>query len=470
VSHVILLLPFAALIVINVLPRSARVHAWIIAAVVFFLQTAAAIVLPFGIVDWSFLAPFETAVGFTLRADNLAVLLLLTAGIAGLASVLVARASCVQPRARFAFANLVLIALIGMNGIAMVRDLFSLYVFIEVTSVAAFIMVAVRDEGAALEGAWKYLLLSAVASVFMLAGVAFFLITSGGVSFEDAAAALAAPTPEGWIAAALFLCGLFVKSAMIPFHGWLADAYSEAPPAVSVFLAGIVTKASGIFALMRLAPAAFSTAGPGRMILLVVGAATAVGGAFLSLTQTDMKRMLAYSSISQMGYIVMALGGQPALALIAAGFHFFNHTVSKAQLFTNAAAVEARLGTRDMDRMGGIAARMPITGGTSAVATLSIAGLPPLAGFWSKLLIVIALWNAGQVVFAVIAVLTSLVTLAYFLSLQRKVFFGTILPEWSEVREAGAGYLVPALALAAITVAVGLGFPFLLPILLGGGA
>jgi multicomponent Na+:H+ antiporter subunit D len=257
---------------------------------------------------------------------------------------------------------------------------------------------------------------------------------------------------------------------MVPFHGWLADAYSEAPPAVSVFLAGIVTKASGIFALMRLAPAALSAAGPGRTILLVVGAVTAVGGAFLSLTQTDMKRMLAYSSISQMGYIVMALGGQPALAIAAAALHFFNHTVSKAQLFTNAAALEAQLGTRDMDRMGGIAARMPVTGGTAAVASLSVAGLPPLAGFWSKLLIVIALWKAGQVVFAVIAVLTSLVTLAYFLSLQRKVFFGTILPEWSEVREAGPGYLVPALALAAITVAIGLGFPFLLPILLGGGA
>jgi len=469
-SDLVLLLPFAAILVLNVLPRGARPHAWIVAAAVLGLQSAAAILQPFGLIDWNFLAPFEKAVGFTIRSDNLAVLLLLTAGIAGLASVIVARASIATPRERFVFANLVLVALIGINGIAMVRDLFSLYVFIEVTSVAAFILVAVREGQAAFEGAWKYLLLSAVASVLMLSSIALFLLTTGGVSFNEAATALAAPTPEVWIAAALFLCGLFVKSAMVPFHGWLADAYSEAPPAVSVFLAGIVTKASGIFALMRLAPTALTTAGPGREILLVVGAVTAVGGALLSLTQTDMKRMLAYSSISQMGYIVMALGGQPGLALVAAAVHFFNHTVSKAQLFTNAAAVEDRLGTRDMDRMGGIASRMPVTGGTSAVATLSIAGLPPLAGFWSKLLIVIALWNGGQVVFAVIAVLTSLVTLAYFLALQRKVFFGTILPEWSEIREAGPGYLVPALALAAITVAVGLGFPFLLPILLGGGA
>jgi multicomponent Na+:H+ antiporter subunit D len=119
--------------------------------------------------------------------------------------------------------------------------------------------------------------------------------------------------------------------------------------------------------------------------------------------------------------------------------------------------------------MGGIAARMPVTGATTAVATLSIAGLPPLAGFWSKLLVVIALWNGGQRVFAVIAILTSLVTLGYFLVLQRKVFFGKILPEWESVREAGAGLLVPVIALALITVAIGIGFPFLLPMLLGGG-
>jgi multicomponent Na+:H+ antiporter subunit D len=112
---------------------------------------------------------------------------------------------------------------------------------------------------------------------------------------------------------------------------------------------------------------------------------------------------------------------------------------------------------------------MPVTAGTSAVATLSIAGLPPLAGFWSKLLIVIALWTAGQYTFAVIAILTSLVTLAYFLSLQRRVFFGTLLAEWDAVREAGPALLAPTLALAFITVAVGLGFPVLLPILLGGG-
>jgi multicomponent Na+:H+ antiporter subunit D len=469
-TAIMLLLPFVALITLNVLPRGARSASCTVAIVIFGVQTALVALIPFGLVDWSFLGPLEKALSFSLTLDTLSVLLLLSAGIAGLAALLVGRVMLPLPRSRYVFSNLLLISLIGINGIAMVSDLFTLYVFIEVTSVAAFILVTLHDGQAPLEGAWKYLILSAIASVFMLVALAFFLLSAGGVSFKEAAAALASPTPFTWVAAALFLCGLFVKGAMIPFHGWLADAYTAAPASVSVFLAGIVTKASGVFALMRLMPSVIGTGGPGQTLLLVAGAVTAIGGAFLALGQSDMKRMLAYSSISQMGYIVMALGGQPGLAIAAAAVHFFNHTVSKAQLFANAAAIEERLGTRDMDRMGGIAARLPVTGATAAIASLSIAGLPPLAGFWSKLLIVIALWKAGQQVFAVIAILTSLVTLAYFLSLQRRVFFGKILPEWEGVREAGAGMLVPVIALALITVAVGVGFPFLLPLLLGGGA
>jgi len=468
-SSVLLLLPFATLIVLNLLPRGSHGWAWIASLTVFGLQTVIAALHPFGVIDWSFMDPVQKALGFNVAIDNLGVMLLVTAGLAGMAALCVASASLKQERRRFIFANLLLIALIGVDGIAMVRDLFSLYIFIEVTSVCAFILVAFRDGQASLEGAWKYLILSAIASVFLLTSIGCFLLSAGGISFDEVAAGFAAPTPLMWVAGALFLCGLFVKGAMVPFHGWLADAYAEAPPAVSVFLAGIVTKASGIFALMRLGPAIMGTAGPAREILLVVGTVTAVAGAFLALTQNDMKRMLAYSSVSQMGYIILALGGNAPLALIAAGVHFFNHTVSKAQLFANAAAIEDTLGTRDMDRMGGISSRMPLTGATSVIGTLSIAGLPPLAGFWSKLLIVIALWQAGQVVFAVIAILTSVVTLAYFLSLQRRVFFGKTPVEWEAVKEAGAGYTVPAVALAAITVAVGLGFPFLLRVILGGG-
>ncbi len=468
-SHLLLLVPFAALILANLLPRGARVAATGIAFGVLALQTVAVALPPLGLADWSALDPVDAAVGLHISMDNLSVLLLVSAGIAGMASILAAGPGLKTKRERFLFSNLVLVALIGINGISMVRDLFSLYVFIEVTAIATFILVVLRHGVEAYEGAWKYVILSAVASVLMLASVALFLLVEGGASLSAVTEALATQGPIPWIAAALFLSGLFIKGGLVPFHGWLADAYSSAPAPSSIFMAGIVTKASGVFALMRLSQMVFVDALPARGIFLVVGAVTLVVGAFLSLTQSDMKRMLAYSSVSQIGYIVLALGGSPQLGIVAAALHFFNHAVSKSQLFANAQAIEERLGTVSMDRMGGLGSRMPVTAGTSAVASLSIAGLPPLAGFWSKLLIVIALWQVGQYVFAAIAILTSVVTLAYFLSLQRRVFFGVPLAEWSSVKDVGGRLLAPAIALSVITVALGLAFPLVLSLLLGGG-
>jgi multicomponent Na+:H+ antiporter subunit D len=141
-------------------------------------------------------------------------------------------------------------------------------------------------------------------------------------------------------------------------------------------------------------------------------------------------------------------------------FHLFNHAIFKSQLFVNAAAVEQQTGTRDMSRLGGLGSRMPVTSGTSIAAFLSTAGIPPLSGFWSKLLIIMALWQSGHPVYAAIAVTASCITLGYFLLLQRKMFFGKIAAEWSGIREAGAGFLVPALLLSAVTVGLGLAYPF----------
>jgi multicomponent Na+:H+ antiporter subunit D len=473
-SDLLLLVPFVAVVLLNLLPKRARGAALWVSFAILALETAAAFVNRFAPIDASAFAPLEKVLGFHLAADGLTELLMLCAGLVGMASLLVARKMFDDANERFVFANLVLVALVGINGIAMVRDLFSLYVFVEVTAVATFILITAHratSQGAhALEGAWKYILLSVIASVLLLTAIGFFLLAAGGITLDAAKAALAAGGPLPWIATALFLSGLFIKGALVPFHGWVADAYSAAPAPVSVFMAGVVTKASGIFALLRMAQFTVGTAAPGREILLVVGALTIVVGAFLALTQTHMKRMLAYSSVSQMGYIVLALGGDLRLGILAAGLHFFNHAISKSQLFANAAAIEKELGTLNMDEMGGLGSRMPVTAGTSAVATLSIAGLPPLAGFWSKLLIVLALWNAKEYAFAAVAILASLVTLAYFLSLQRRVFFGKPQEKWANVREASPGLLVPAVALALVTIGLGIAFPFALKVLMGGGA
>ena len=192
-SHLLLLVPFAALVLVNLLPRSARAAATGIAFFVLAAQAVVVVLQPLGAADWSFLAPLSRAIGFDLSLDNLSVLMLLSAGLAGMASLLAAGPGLSQRRERFLFANLVLVALIGINGISLVRDLFSLYVFIEVTAVATFILVTIRHGVDAFEGAWKYLILSAVASVLMLSSIALYLLVEGGASLEAVRQSLASP-------------------------------------------------------------------------------------------------------------------------------------------------------------------------------------------------------------------------------------------------------------------------------------
>jgi multicomponent Na+:H+ antiporter subunit D len=408
---------------------------------------------------------------FNLAVDNLSKVLLLSIGIVLFSSLLSGASMLVGDKRRFNFVSVMLLAMIGMNGMVLLTDLFSLYVFLEITSVSSFILIAFQRDKGGLEGAFKYVMMSAVASILMIGAVSILFMTAGGTSFATVSSALKAGQGGMVVKLALgaFVCGLFIKGGLVPFHGWLPAAYSAAPSPVSVFLAGIATKASGIYALIRLMTAVFPPDKSVNAVLMLVGTVSIIVGALAAISQTDIKRLLAYSSISQVGYIVLALGCGTPLAVAGAIFHLFNHAIFKSLLFVSSAAVEQRTGTTDMNSLGGLGSRMPVTSMTSAVAALSTAGIPPLAGFWSKLIIIVALWQAGFHVYSAIAVGMSLVTLAYLLVMHRKVFFGKVRENLSATSEAGLGLLVPAVILAAITIGVGVAFPlvlktFLLPI------
>jgi multicomponent Na+:H+ antiporter subunit D len=426
-----------------------------------FIQAVAAALAILGLWDIRGLS-VSSFFRFNIGVDNLGFLLLFCNGLVIFVAMLVSRSFVEAGEKRFNFVSLLLIALSGANGIALARDIFSLYVFIEVTSISAFILISFDKNRDAFEGAFKYLLLSSVATVFMLSSIALIFLVSGDMGFEAIRAALAGSTHTFLVlfAIGLFLCGLFVKAGAVPFHGWLADAYTCAPAPVSVYLAGIATKALGVYTLIRILVSVFGFNTPVNKVLLFVGALSVVVGAIVTLAQTDFKRMLAYSSISQVGYIVLALGCATPLGIAAAAFHFFNHAIFKTLLFVNSATVEKQTGTRDMDKLVGLAQRMPVTGITSVLASLSIAGVPPLAGFWSKLLIIIALWSSTHYNYAVIAVLASLLTLTYMLLMQRKVFFGRISDHLSPIKEGAWNLIIPSIILAGITVGVGILFPF----------
>jgi multicomponent Na+:H+ antiporter subunit D len=366
----------------------------------------------------------------------------------------------------FIFNNLLLLCMVGMNGVVFAQDLFTLYVFLEIVAASSFILIALEKTKEGLEGAFKYILLSAMATVLILSSIALLFMVCGSLDFETVRAYLTSGAADdgasgiALFAAGLFVAGLLIKGGLVPFHGWLPGAYTSAPTAVSVLLGGIVTKVAGLFVMIQLVKNVFVLEGP-SLVLMVVGTLSIAIGAFAAMGQKNFKMVLADSSISQMGYIIIGLGSGHIIGMVGAIFHMFNHSVFKSLLFVNAAAVEKQAGTLDMDKLGGLSNKMPITGFTSVLGFLSAAGVPPMSGFWSKLLIIIGVWKAGAAVTAVLAVMLTLVSLAYFLSVQRRVFFGKLAPGLENVREANHWALVPTILLAAITLVIGLIFPWL---------
>jgi multicomponent Na+:H+ antiporter subunit D len=456
----LILIPLFGIILLNLPIRkiSMRMAFWF-AVFVFFAQILIAIFhYP---VFWAQDARFIHFFHVGLAVDYLGVIMLLCIGIVSLASLLVGRYTIFDEKERFRFINLLMIAGIGMNGVVMVRDIFSMYVFLEVMAVATFVLIAFNKDLESLEGSFKYIVLSAVATVLMLTAIALFLFISAGTTFSAIRDGLAQYGKSRVIifAVGLFICGIFIKGGFVPFHGWLPDAYTSAPSSISVLLAGIVAKVAGVYTLLRLVASVFGFDGRVKTVLLIIGALSVIIGALAALRQKNMKRMLAYSSISQMGYIVLGLGAGSGLGIVGAIFHIFNHAIFKSLLFVNAAAVERQVGTNNMNKMGGISSRMPVTGVTSLIGMLSTCGLPPFAGFWSKLIIVVALWQSADYVYAAIAVLASVITLAYFLSMQRRVFFGELAKGMDDLKEANFGISLSAIVLAFITTGVGILFP-----------
>jgi len=464
VYALLVLVPFLSSFMLNLPFRKLNKRlSFGVGAALFLLQMAVVIIPGLGL-DKINPAVLANILNFDLGVDALSRVMLFCIGLVALVTLCANSLFLKDSDDKFNFINMLLIAVAGMNGIVLAKDIFSLYVFLDITAVVSFILIAFNREELGLEGAFKYILLSSIATVLMIAGIALFFLASASTNFAAIHSALLAQDKSLLInlAMALFLSALFIKAGLMPFHGWVPDAYTAAPAAASVFLAGIITKTAGIYVLIRILVSITGFSLTIKSVLLFIGAFSAIIGALAALTQSDFKRMLSYSSISQMGYIILGVGSGTVLGLAGAALHIFNHAIFKSLLFVNSAAVEKALGSRDINKMGGLGSRMPITSLTSVLGSLSCAGIPPLAGFWSKLIIIIALWSAGYQIYAVIAILGSILTLAYFLCLQRSVFFGKLNAEFKNIKEAGFSLVFPALLLAVIIVGVGIFLPLAL--------
>ncbi len=386
--------------------------------------------------------------------------------------------------ARYYAPLLLLVA--GMIGVVSVSDWFFFLIFWEFMALASyFLVVFERENPVSLRAGFKYFLMTHAASALMFAA-AIITWRAGVVRQFDFAAARQAMAvmaqARPWLlhlVLAFWFIGFGTKAGMYPFGDWLPDAYPAAPSSGSAAFAGMMTKL-GIYGLLRvfadMLPLSSTTSVWG-VIIAVFGAGSIFVGTVTALAQDDSKRLLSFHVIGQVGYMLVGIGtglyflpNNPALgalAMLGGIFHIVNHVCYKCLLFLNAGAVQFRTGTRDLGRLGGLAALMPVTGATAVIASMSIAGVPPFNGFASKWLIYQSTIVGGMsfppfVFIALVAMFVSLVTLASFLKFLGAVFFGKLAAptDLSSIREVPGLMKAPQVILAALCVLFGL-FPVL---------
>jgi multicomponent Na+:H+ antiporter subunit D len=359
---------------------------------------------------------------------------------------------------KWKFQCLFMFMLAGMNGVILSGDLFNLYVCMELAAIAGYILVAFGTDAEDLEASFKYLMMGSVASLFILLGIALLYSYTSTLNMSDVASILST-RPRGALIgfiSVLFLAGFGLKAALVPFHAWLPDAHSSAPTPVSATLSGVFIKTLGIYAMTRIFFNLFGASDKFLFVLMVLGILSMVVGALLAIIQNDIKRMFAYSSISQVGYIVFALGLGTPLAILGGLFHLFNHAVFKSLLFLTAGAIESATGTRKLNHLGGLNTKLPVTGFSALAGSMSIAGIPPLGGFWSKLIIIIAAVESGRLGFAAVAVLVSIVTLAYYLKFQTFAFTGKLDEALANIKDVCLTMKLAMVVLALVSLLTGL--------------
>jgi len=352
----------------------------------------------------------------------------------------------------------------GVLGLVLTGDIFNMFVMIEIMTFAAVALTAFRNwSRGGLEAAFKYLVIGSLGSTFTLTGIALLYAQAHTLNMAQLSAVLAGNlTPTTVLGFALIIAGFGIKSYCVPFHFVAADAYMAAPASVSMLFSGMVNKA-GVYGLIRVTYIIMQSMGLSAMqtLIVTIGTVSMFVGVTMALNQHDFKRLLAFHSISQIGYVLTAVGLCSALGIAGGLYHAMNHTLFKGLLFLCAGAVYYATGRTNLDHMGGLAKKMPQTCIIFLIAAFSISGLPPFNGFVSKWMIYQAAFEKsteggiGYLFVTVVALITSVLTLASFIKVTQSVFFGQSRKELEDVKEAPAIMLIPMWIMAILCVFTG---------------
>lgn len=403
--------------------------------------------------------------GIEYRVDAANALVALLVSAVALVALPYARRSVtaeIGQERQYLFYALLMLCLSGLLGIALTGDAFNLFVFLEISSLATYVLIAMGRDRRALTAAYQYLVLGTTGATFYIIGVGMLYLATGTLNLADMAARLGgvADSRPLVVGLAFITAGIGLKLALFPLHAWLPNAYTYAPSVVSAFLAATATKVS-LYVLMRVyfsvfgADAVFRDLPIGPVLAVLSVAALFVASA-TAIVQKDLKRLLAYSSVGQIGYITLgiSLGSAPGLA--AALAHVVNHGVTKGALFLLAGAMALRLGGTGMDRIAGAGRTMPVAAFAFLLGGLSLVGVPGTAGFASKWALVAAAIADGQWWIAAAVLLSSLLAVAYVWRFVECAYFREPPAGAPPPGEAPWEMTGPALAMTAAVIALGL--------------
>ena len=328
------------------------------------------------------------------------------------------------------FYTLFVLFITGLLGIVVTGDLFNLYVFLEITSLAAYTLISLGEKRDALIASFNYLIMGSIAACFILIGIGFIYTMTGSLNMADVSIRLKDLYDSNVVHAAVifFIVGLSIKIALFPLHTWLPNAYTHAPSTVSALIASLMSKVC-IYIMIRILFSIFTVqfflhTVPVGEILSWIAAIAIILGSINAIAQTDIKRMLAYSSVSQIGYIVLGMGLANYDGLTGSLLHILNHAFMKGCLFLTVGAIIYKTGIRNIYDFKGLLWKMPVTMLAFTIASLSMVGIPPLCGFFSKWYLALGSIKSGKWIFALVILLSSLLNAAYFFRILERALFG----------------------------------------------
>jgi len=472
-TQIVFLAPAAAALLAWLLGRVRRALAEVFALV----GSVAALAAAIGIAARVLRGEILTGWGPELRVDALSALLVLLITGVGLPATLFSirymrhrrlldpDGADVTDKRLPGFYGLYLLFLATMLWGCVTNNIIMLYVAVEATTIASGLLVAFYWDRRSLEAGYKYLMLLTVgitfalfASVLLYAAATPYLPGVNAMLISELrGVASLIPRSVAIFVVAFLVVGFGTKAGIAPFHPWLPDAHAEAPSPVSALLSGVMIKMAA-YALARTITIFFPVYDALTVFVVVLGAFTMLLGGVMSLVQDDLKRLLAYSSVSQMGYVIMGLGFGTYLGVYGSLFHLLHHAAAKSLLFLSVGAVIYATSARSMSQLGGLGRRMPVTAVCFFIGAFAISGLPPFSGFMSKLTIFLAGAQAGMWAAVGVGIFTSLLTLIAVLRAGQAVFWGT--PRSGDlslesVREAPASLWLAMGALAGVCLLLG---------------